>query len=149
MLRYEPGEFYRVHHDQETAAHAPWGARVFSVLLYLQAPEAGGGTRFPHLGLTVDAAVGRAVMWPSVSDADARLPELLTLHEALPVESGTKLAANAWVHMHDYRTPVHLRQCEAKYAFDPGRPEVRREYDAARRDAGLAEVELRAHNGRI
>ena len=30
-----------------------------------------------------------------------------TFHEARPVVRGTKLAANAWIHLNDFRAPHH------------------------------------------
>ena len=32
--------------------------------------------------------------------------EPYTNHEAVPVEEGTKYAANVWVHNYDFRTPA-------------------------------------------
>ena len=74
--------------------------------MYLTTPEAGGGTRFADLNLTVPAVKGTAVLWPSVLSADPSADEPNTNHEGLPPEIGIKYAANAWIHNHDYRTPA-------------------------------------------
>ena len=52
MLKYEPGQFYDVHHDY-VAAHATMdhGPRVLTMLVYLNDDGLeGGSTRFPNLG---------------------------------------------------------------------------------------------------
>ena len=36
-----------------------------------------------------------------------------TEHEAMPVESGVKYAANFWTHLRDFQTP-HGARCEAR-----------------------------------
>lgn len=105
VLRYEPGQFYRSHHDQNSGLFTPQGARVYTFFMYLSTVESGGGTRFTDLNVTVPAVKGSAVLWPSVTDHDPDLDEPLTHHEGLPPDSGLKFAANVWVHNFDYRTP--------------------------------------------
>mmetsp|Transcript_20096 Transcript_20096/g.50862 ORF Transcript_20096/g.50862 Transcript_20096/m.50862 type:complete len:124 (-) Transcript_20096:105-476(-) len=104
ILKYEKGQFYRTHHDQNSGLFTPQGVRVYTFFMYLSTPEAGGGTRFDNLGVTVPAVKGSAVMWPSVTDADPSVDEPHTFHQGLPPEVGTKYAANVWVHNYDYRT---------------------------------------------
>ena len=106
IVKYEAGQFYRVHHDQNSGHFTPQGARVYTFFMYLSTPEKGGGTRFSDLGLTVPALKGTAVLWPSVMDEDPTRDEPLTNHEAQPVDVGRKYAANVWVHHYDYRTPA-------------------------------------------
>tara|TARA_B100000795_G_scaffold269441_1_gene258812 strand:+ start:2333 stop:2752 length:420 start_codon:yes stop_codon:yes gene_type:complete len=48
--------------------------------MYLSTPEAGGGTRFTDLNLTVPAVKGSAVLWPSVTSDDPDIDEPLTHH---------------------------------------------------------------------
>jgi prolyl 4-hydroxylase len=81
------------------------GPRILTFFIYLSDVEAGGGTDFPDLGLTVMPKKGRAILWPSVYDADPFSDDQLTRHQALPVEAGTKFAANGWIHMYDYVGP--------------------------------------------
>ena len=54
------------------------GARVYTFFMYLSTPEAGGGTRFTDLNLTVPALKGSAVLWPSVISDDPDIDEPLT-----------------------------------------------------------------------
>merc|ERR1712118_229435 len=53
ILKYDPGQFYRVHHDQNSGLFTPQGARVYTFFMYLSTPEEGGGTRFTDLNITV------------------------------------------------------------------------------------------------
>ncbi|EOD40733.1 hypothetical protein EMIHUDRAFT_222496 [Emiliania huxleyi CCMP1516] len=105
ILRYEPGQFYRVHHDQNCGLFTPQGARVYTFFMYLSTPERGGGTRFADIDETVPAVKGSAVLWPSVRNDDPDEDEPRTHHEGLPPDVGVKYAANVWVHNYDYRTP--------------------------------------------
>jgi hypothetical protein len=108
ILKYEAGQFYRAHHDQNSGLFTPQarylliaprraqasilttyylllttrrqGARVYTFFMYLSTPEAGGGTRFTDLNLTVPAVKGSAVLWPSVTSDDPDIDEPLTHH---------------------------------------------------------------------
>ncbi|KAL1510787.1 hypothetical protein AB1Y20_007073 [Prymnesium parvum] len=106
VIRYDVGQFYRRHHDQNSGHFTPQGPRVYTFFMYLNTPERGGGTRFNDLGITVPAVKGSAVLWPSVANHDPNQDEPKTNHEALPVEAGMKFASNVWVHKYDYRTPA-------------------------------------------
>ena len=74
-------------------------------------PEGGGGgTRFTHLNITVEAKRGRAVFWPSVFDHDPSAvratSDQRTTHEALTVTKGQKFAANMWLHQFDFQNTL-------------------------------------------
>ena len=86
------------------------GVRILTVYLYLNDVEAGGGTNFDKLGITVMPKRGRALFWPSVLNDDPNEADDRTTHQALPVEAGIKYGTNAWFHMHDYKTP-HSKNC--------------------------------------
>lgn len=73
--------------------------------LYLNDVEAGGGTNFDRLGITVMPKRGRALLWPSVTNDDPHKKDHRTTHQALPVEKGIKYGANAWFHQRDFKTP--------------------------------------------
>ena len=110
VLKYEPGDFYRQHHDQNAHPHSPWGPRLFTFFTYLNDVEEGGGTKFNLLNLTVEPKPGRALMWPSVLDSDPsavrRVSDHRTTHEALTVTKGQKLAANMWLHQYDFQNTL-------------------------------------------
>jgi len=105
ILRYREGQFYRVHHDyighQKVRNSGP---RILTFFLYLSDVEEGGGTGFPSMNnLTVVPKKGRALLWPSVLSDDPSERDGKTMHEAQPVIKGTKFAANAWLHLKNYR----------------------------------------------
>ena len=94
MVRYEPGQFYKQHHDQNTALWTPQGPRVLTFFMYLNEVEAGGHTHFPRLNVSVKPRRGAALLWPSVLDADPNERDDRTEHESVAVVAGTKFAAN-------------------------------------------------------
>ena len=106
LLRYEPGQYYREHHDFiPSHMEFPFGPRLLTMFVYLSDVDEGGGTKFNKLNITVMPRVGRAVLWPSVRNDRLDSPDYRTMHEAMPVLAGTKYAANAWLHRYDFRTP--------------------------------------------
>jgi prolyl 4-hydroxylase len=115
LLHYENGQYYKIHHDRiATDFNRPQGVRILTVFLYLNDVEAGGGTHFPQLDVTVQPKRGRAVIWANVLDDSSDSIDLRTEHEALPVEKGIKYGANAWIHQRDFKTP-YAKGC----TFDP------------------------------
>ena len=105
LVRYTKNQFYRVHHDQNAAPSTPQGPRILTVFMYLNTPALGGSTRFNDINMTVDAVEGRAIIWPSVTNADPTVADMRTHHEALPVEEGEKHGANMWIHLYDWQGP--------------------------------------------
>lgn len=105
LLRYQEHQQYKKHHDFIDAQRdLPCGPRVYTVFLYLNDVEDGGGTHFKNLGHTVTPKLGRAVIWPSVMDWNPFREDNRTSHAALPVKKGVKYGANVWVHQHDFKT---------------------------------------------
>eukprot|EP00934_Nitzschia_sp_Nitz4_P008287 Nitzschia sp. Nitz4//scaffold150_size53981//47623//49714//NITZ4_006687-RA/size53981-augustus-gene-0.35-mRNA-1//1//CDS//3329537101//8277//frame0 len=106
MLRYELGQFYNVHHDFiPHQKDRQCGPRILTFFIYLSDVESGGGTDFPELGITVLPKKGSAVLWPSIYDSNPKMKDDRTEHQALPVVTGTKFAANGWIHLYDYLGP--------------------------------------------
>ena len=95
MLRYETGQFYKVHHDQNSPRTSAWGPRIYTFFMYLNEVEAGGHTHFPRLNISVKPRRGAALLWPSVLDADPNERDDRTEHESVAVVAGTKFAASA------------------------------------------------------
>ena len=124
IVRYESGQFYRRHHDQNTAVWAPQGPRVLTFFMYLNDPASGGETAFPALnngkGLVVEPKLGSAILWPSTLDERPMDADPRTDHEAMPVHAGIKYGANMWVHQFDFKTPSE-RGCELTYVNTAGR----------------------------
>ena len=86
----------------------PCGPRLYTFFLYLSDVEEGGTTAFTKLGFEVTPKKGRAVLWPSVLDGDPTKRDDRTFHEAKPVVRGEKYAANAWLHMYDFKAPYKV-----------------------------------------
>jgi prolyl 4-hydroxylase len=106
LLKYEVGQFYAVHHDYiESGRERPTGPRILTAFLYLNDVEEGGGTRFSDLDLTVIPKRGRLLLWPSVLNENPSEKDFSTHHQALKVEKGIKFAANAWIHLRDFKGP--------------------------------------------
>jgi prolyl 4-hydroxylase len=104
VLRYEMGQFYKVHHDQNSPRSSAWGPRMFTVFMYIGDGYTGGETHFPRLNLTIPPGKGRACLWTSVLDSDPYQRDDRTDHESLPVESGVKFGVNYWIHMYPFRS---------------------------------------------
>jgi prolyl 4-hydroxylase len=95
--------FIRSHHDYiPHQADRQCGPRILTFFLYLNDVEAGGGTNFPQLNLTIAPKKGRALLWPSVLNSEPLKKDGRMMHQALEVEEGMKFAANGWIHMYDY-----------------------------------------------
>jgi prolyl 4-hydroxylase len=108
LLRYEEGQFYQIHNDYiPYQRQRPQGVRILTFYFYLNDLEEkdGGGTHFPKLNLTVTPRKGRAVLWPSILSKSPNRKDTRTDHQAMPVLSGVKYGANAWIHQRDYKTP--------------------------------------------
>jgi len=104
LLKYEVGEYYHPHSDYNPYhAKKQTGVRIFTVYLYLNTVEEGGGTNFPELNITVHPEKGKALIWPSVLDEDPNAEDKRSLHQALPVTKGQKYGANVWQHQREYR----------------------------------------------
>jgi hypothetical protein len=126
IVRYEPGQFYKVHHDQNTAVWAPQGPRVLTFFMYLNTPEGGGETWFPQVnnvngsrGIMVQPRAGSAILWPSTLDAAPMHADHRTNHAAQPVTQGIKFGANMWIHQFDFKTPSE-RGCQLTYVNTVG-----------------------------
>lgn len=112
MLRYEPGQYYVPHHDFIPGhVNMPCGPRIMTFFLYLSDVVEGGETAFPLLRdksggtLKVTPKQGAALIWPNVNDQNSLVQDYRTKHEAVPVTKGVKFAANAWIHLHNFRDP--------------------------------------------
>lgn len=106
LLKYEKGQFYKVHHDYiEKDDERPQGPRMLTAFLYLNDVEKGGGTNFPDLNLTVMPKKGRLLLWPSVLNEDPSKKDYTTRHQALDVEEGRKYGANGWIHLRNFKKP--------------------------------------------
>ena len=100
VLRYAPGAEYRPHFDHFDARSAGGqlalqrgGQRVGTLVIYLAAPEEGGATQFPDLGLAVQPQVGHAIFFGyDIAGGDPGV-----LHGGAPVVRGEKWVATKWL----------------------------------------------------
>lgn len=100
VLRYGPGAEYKPHYDYFDPGQPGTptilkrgGQRVGTFVLYLNTPEAGGGTVFPEVGLEVAPRKGHAVFF-AYGRPD---PATRTLHGGSPVREGEKWVATKWM----------------------------------------------------
>ena len=105
VLKYEVDERYGEHADYiQEQTHRPCGGRILTLLIYLSDDFTGGETKFRFLReYTVRPKKGMAVLWSNVKNSNPLEEEERFDHEALPVTSGVKYAANAWIHMRNFR----------------------------------------------
>lgn len=92
LLRYQPGQQYRLHVD---AVPGLANQRIRTVLIYLNADYDGGTTRFPDLGIDYRGGVGDALIFSNVLP-DGR-PDPRTRHSGQPVTRGVKFVASRWI----------------------------------------------------
>ena len=100
ILHYRPGTEYKPHYDyfDPSALGTPrilqrGGQRVATLIMYLGAPEKGGGTVFPDVHLEVAPQRGNAVFF----SYERPHPSTLTLHGGAPVIAGEKWIATKWL----------------------------------------------------
>jgi prolyl 4-hydroxylase len=105
ILHYQPGAQYEPHYDYFDPSHpgsatilARGGQRVGTLVMYLNTPEAGGGTTFPDTGLYVAPRKGNAVFF----SYDRPHSSTRTLHGGAPVIAGEKWVATKWMRQGEF-----------------------------------------------
>lgn len=99
--RYAPGQQFKAHTDYFEPTGLDYfphiedgGQRTFTMMVYLNEPQAGGATRFVHLNKLHQPETGKLVAWNN------RTPDggvnSFTLHAGMPVRAGTKYIITAW-----------------------------------------------------
>lgn len=99
--RYAVGQEFKAHTDYFEPDGADFarfcsvaGNRTWTFMIYLNAVEAGGGTRFKVLGKTFQPEVGKLVCWNN-KRADGRFNPN-TLHHGMKVRAGMKYVITKW-----------------------------------------------------
>lgn len=92
VLRYRPGQEYKLHSDALPGAD---NQRIATFLVYLNAGFEGGETDFPQARLTVTARTGDGLLFFNAL-SDGR-PDPAAWHAGRPVRSGEKLLASRWI----------------------------------------------------
>ena len=98
---YLSGQYFKEHTDwfapgtEEFTTHTnPGGQRTWTVMVYLNSVPRGGQTCFKCLGRCFTPVQGLALAWNNLM-ADGT-PNPFTLHEAMPVEEGSKWVITKW-----------------------------------------------------
>ena len=99
--RYAPGQHFRAHHDFFHETQSYWadmkacgGQRTWTAMVYLNDVEEGGATWFPQAGLRVAPRRGLLLAWNNMNPDGS--PNMLTLHEGMPVVTGVKYIITKW-----------------------------------------------------
>ncbi len=107
VLHYGAGDEYRPHYDYfdprvpgRDVPLSRGGQRLATFMIYLSSVSAGGQTRFPEAGLTIDPSPGTGLFFFNVLP-DGQL-DPASLHAGLPVEQGRKWLATRWIREHAY-----------------------------------------------
>jgi prolyl 4-hydroxylase len=99
--RYAVGQQFKPHHDFFHTDQPYWkqmeligGQRTWTVMAFLNKPDAGGQTQFPQAGLRVTPATAHLLIWNNL-DVNGE-PNPFTLHQGMPVEAGVKYILTKW-----------------------------------------------------
>ena len=108
VLRYEPGQEYRVHFDAcssntdeynsciKNENDKGWGKRVYTFFIYLNDVPEGGETYFPRLNKIYKPKQGTAIFWNNLTK-DQKMAHPYSEHAGMPVKKGEKWAINVWI----------------------------------------------------
>lgn len=99
--RYEVGQEFKAHTDyfepngQDFAKFCSVaGNRTWTVMIYLNQPEAGGATRFKVIGKTIQPETGKLLAWNNRRPDGSLNPA--TLHHGMKVRKGVKYVITKW-----------------------------------------------------
>jgi prolyl 4-hydroxylase len=99
--RYAPGQQFKLHHDFFYTTEGYWeeqekigGQRTWTVMIFLNAPEAGGHTDFPRAKVKITPRAGNLLTWNNLDQHGE--PNENSLHAGTPVEAGTKYIITKW-----------------------------------------------------
>lgn len=99
--RYAVGQEFKAHTDYFEPGGSEYlrycagpGQRTWTLMAYLNEPEAGGATRFKLLDKIVKPESGKLVAWNNL--AAGGTPNYQTLHQGMPVRRGVKYIITAW-----------------------------------------------------
>lgn len=99
--RYAVGQEFKPHTDTFEPSRADYfthcaeqGNRSWTAMIYLNALEEGGATRFKAIGKTIQPELGKLLAWNNLSP-DGR-PNMATMHQGMKVRRGTKYIVTKW-----------------------------------------------------
>lgn len=97
VLRYAPGQQYRLHHD---CLPGEANQRVVTAIIYLNDDYDGGATEFPAIGTQFRGKTGDAILFANTL-ADGQVDER-SRHAGLPVTRGEKWICTRWIRARDF-----------------------------------------------
>ena len=99
--RYDVGQEFKAHTDYFDPHGSDWatycaipGQRTWTLMIYLNEPEAGGATRFLATGKMHQPAAGKLLAWNNVRLDGTANPD--TLHHGMKVRKGRKYIITKW-----------------------------------------------------
>lgn len=99
--RYAPGQEFKAHTDYFEPSGVDFerycgrsGNRTWTLMAYLNEPQAGGATRFTRLGKSFQPETGKLLCWNNRRPDGALNPE--TMHHGMKVRAGTKYIITKW-----------------------------------------------------
>ncbi|MFV0624546.1 prolyl hydroxylase family protein [Sphingomonas sp. ac-8] len=99
--RYALGQEFKAHTDYFEPKGVDFqkycgvaGNRTWTVMLYLNAPEAGGATRFKAIDKIVQPETGKLLAWNNLRPDGTPNPS--TIHHGMKVRAGTKYVLTKW-----------------------------------------------------
>ena len=105
--RYHVGQEFKAHHDFFHTSQEYWdteakqgGQRSWTAMIFLNEPEDGGTTEFPHIGIGVRPQAGMMLIWNNVKP-DGTL-NYKTLHSGTPVKAGVKHIITKWYRQNNW-----------------------------------------------
>ncbi|MEE4153079.1 MAG: 2OG-Fe(II) oxygenase [Erythrobacter sp.] len=106
--RYDVGQEFKPHTDYFTEGGPDWerycgvaGQRTWTFMIYLNAVEAGGATRFKALGKTFQPEPGKLLCWNNRRPDGRVNPN--TLHHGMKVRVGMKYVITKWYRERPWR----------------------------------------------
>jgi prolyl 4-hydroxylase len=92
--RYGRNDRFDYHVDGGNWESTAAGERKRSIIMYLDTPARGGGTRFRALNRTIAAQAGRVLIWNNLLPTGKC--NFAMIHAGLPVKEGTKTILVSW-----------------------------------------------------
>lgn len=99
--RYGVGQEFKAHTDYFDPLGVDWerfcgvsGQRTWTAMIYLNAPDAGGATRFREIDKIVKPETGKLLMWNNLRPDGSGNPA--TLHHGMKVRAGAKYVLTKW-----------------------------------------------------
>lgn len=112
--RYEAGQEFKFHTDYFEPGGAGFiehctvsGQRTWTMMVYLNEPQAGGGTRFKSTGKIIKPHTGRLVAWDNLTPDGFVNPA--TLHHGMKVRQGRKYVVTKWFRERAWPWPADVQ----------------------------------------